>query len=293
MADEEFITPKDLSERTRRRLRWLLEKRVIASPKRRSRGLHKGTKTLYPKATIRCVEEFAARGRHSEDEWAFHLWIGDIPVVEIGRRLVKHFDRLQGPDIVKVVINRGVLDELLINSAEKGKKRRLELPRDHPAAPVFNDVRNKAARHNFVMALASKAFDLPSAPSEKGQGDWEIIKRRFALSAGMPEPPRWLIGWLANQLPRLRETLLKFAEAERAGLGGDIVAAAEFARRVIAVAGAVDLVEEQSPLLFKVVSRLWRRMECRAFIVAFLMRAFDDAAAGMTQATELIAQTVP
>jgi hypothetical protein len=224
MADEEFTTPKDLSERTRRRLRWLLEEHVIAASPKRSRGWHEGQATDYPVTMIRRIEEFAARGRHSPDEWAFHLWIGGVPVIGIGERLVKHYDRLEIADIEKVIKTRAVLEENLTKAAARGKKRRLEAPRGSIAGPIFSKTRRGDVRHRLMMAMGGIAFSLAPLPGERGETDWEIISRAIDLPAPL-QAIAARIAILIRPLSSLRETLLDLsaADAEQARLVSDVM----------------------------------------------------------------------
>ena len=145
IAERELIARPDVGRR--RRLRWLRDEGLIPTPRKRSRGLHKGTASYYPPVTVAMLDRIKALAevRRDADEWAWHLWIEGFPVTGIGERLAKHLDRLQVADIANIIKSREALDDLLTKAAAAGKKRRLEVSRGHAAAPIFGAIRNKDA----------------------------------------------------------------------------------------------------------------------------------------------------
>jgi hypothetical protein len=243
-----------------RRLTWLRQNGLIPRPRRRSRGLHKGTLSLYPPVTvamIRRLDELAAE-RRDADEWLWRLWLEGYPI-EIGKRLAAKIGA--AAELFVGIDNPEMLDTLLTTvRAKRSRKRNLVPARESAGRIIYSRVRQPAVWHSLLYSTLAIALSIDA----NGGDNWfEIVKRALRLPADWRAPQ---IDSGNASLSALRNTLTQMSPAETDRARLDCVAISKLSDRF---SGLADI--RNAPLFLKFFHRQWHDFTFRAALVAFLV----------------------
>lgn len=257
LTDREIVAETGVSPR---RLTWLRQNGLIPSPRRRSRGLHKGTLSLYPPVTvamIRRLDGLAAEWRDA-DEWLWRLWLEGYPI-EIGKRLAAKIG--ETAELFAGIDSPEKLDTLLTTArARRSRKRNFVPARESAGRIIYNRVRQPAAWHSLLYSTVAIALGIGA----NGDGNWfETVKRALKLPADWPAPQidsgNASVAVWQNTLMHMSRT-----EIERARLD------------CVAISNIADWFSElgeirNAPLFLRFFHRQWNDFTFRAGIVAFLV----------------------
>jgi len=263
---------------TGRRLTWLRQNGLIPQPRRRSRGLHKGTVTWYPPITvemIRRIDALTTETRFAE-EWRWRLWLEGFPI-NIVSYLVACIDATLAP--LTSIHDAEELDSVLLTTRGRRSRVRNFVPAREAALRVLYDrVRVPDRWYSLLSWAAGIALGFDAIGTE----GWDTVKRAFNLSNDFAVPP---IDKSNASVAVLRETLSNMSPDE-----------IEQARKDMSVvSGLADWLRHSAearhaPELLKFFRRAWDEFTFRAMLIAFLtmLRRSPETADGVDKVINTI-----
>jgi hypothetical protein len=261
---EEWLTEQDVIDQTgasRRRLTRLRQSGLIPSPRRRSRGLHKGTASDYPAGTVAMIRRLdgLAAERRDAGEWLWRLWLEGYPV-EIRKHLAARLDKAAA--LLAGIDSPEKLETLLTTARVKRSRKRNIVPARETAGRLLYD-RIRRPSDWFSVLYWALSVALGFVTDADSSSAFETVKRALKLPADFGSP-QFDSG--NASLAALTDALLRMSddEAERARL--DCIVLSEVANRLSAIGEG-----RSAPILLKFFHRQWRKLTVRAGVVAFLV----------------------